>query len=378
MPRRVLVFAMLDWLGAARLPGGLTRAGFEVGVLCPKSSLISLTRFVSRRAEVEGRVHVRELGLAIHKFVTKWGAQAIIATDDQSVRYLHDFAAQCYGKTLEPQFSEPGFLTVLDRSLPAGKHLQSLSTKSAMHSIAEAAGVSVPPVVLTKGVDDALAHAAKWGYPIVLKPDRGSAGFGVTICRDERGLRSTYQELASHPRRPADNAILAQVYITGQQVDYPFVANSGKVFAGLTKYKIHAHPAPLGPSSVIEIIDEPSIDQSAGKVVAALRYNSFGSVQFVIEAATKQPYFLELNPRPVPIIHAPQELVGIDWCQAWHAAIAGETPPIFNGPIVGRKVALFPQEWYRDRNSRFLHYEAVHDVPWDDPALLQGYLNHRP
>ena len=43
---RVLLLALATkWIGAARLPGAMKRAGFEVGVLAPQGSLIVTTIF---------------------------------------------------------------------------------------------------------------------------------------------------------------------------------------------------------------------------------------------------------------------------------------------------------------------------------------------
>ena len=46
--------------------------------------------------------------------------------------------------------------------------------------------------------------------------------------------------------------------------------------------------------------------------------------------------------------------------------------------ILGEKAtAEFISEWLRDPQSKYLTTNALHDVPWDDPALLQAYVNLR-
>jgi hypothetical protein len=39
-----------------------------------------------------------------------------------------------------------------------------------------------------------------------------------------------------------------------------------------------------------------------------------------------------------------------------------------------RQIALFPQEWRRAPDSPWLN-NAFHDVPWDDPAVLQALIH---
>jgi hypothetical protein len=38
------------------------------------------------------------------------------------------------------------------------------------------------------------------------------------------------------------------------------------------------------------------------------------------------------------------------------------------------RVALFPQEWVRDQQSPHLAAGVLHDVPWDEPDLVEAYL----
>ena len=39
-----------------------------------------------------------------------------------------------------------------------------------------------------------------------------------------------------------------------------------------------------------------------------------------------------------------------------------------------RTVALFPGEWARDPSSAYLS-GAYHDVPWDDPPLVEALMD---
>jgi hypothetical protein len=40
-------------------------------------------------------------------------------------------------------------------------------------------------------------------------------------------------------------------------------------------------------------------------------------------------------------------------------------------------VAFFPEEWWRDPDSPFLH-STYHDVPWNDPPLLRYCVERGP
>jgi biotin carboxylase len=180
----------------------------------------------------------------------------------------------------------------------------------------------------------------------------------------------------SHPP-PPPRPIVVEVFVDGPQLSYAFVARGGRVLTGLTRMKVKAFPDPHGPSSVVRVVDVPRMAEYAARFAERVQYNGFASLQCLLDAKTKTPQFLEFNARPVPIHHLGEEAVGIDWCAAWFAELEGQPPPAFAGPIVKRQVALFPQEWLRDPQSKYLTTNALHDVPWDDPTLLQAYVNLR-
>lgn len=58
-----------------------------------------------------------------------------------------------------------------------------------------AAGVPIAPYVLAQDEDDAVRWAGDNGYPVVVKPVRGSASQGVIRADDEAGLRQAYRRL---------------------------------------------------------------------------------------------------------------------------------------------------------------------------------------
>src|SRR5689334_21263780 len=91
--QRILLLALATkWIGAARLPGAMKRAGFEVGVLAPMGSLIVSSQHIDRRGEMPSGVDVADLCQAIWHFVVEWGASSIIPTDDRAAGFMLDFA----------------------------------------------------------------------------------------------------------------------------------------------------------------------------------------------------------------------------------------------------------------------------------------------
>jgi hypothetical protein len=380
VPQRVLLFALNNWIGAARLPSALHRAGFEVVVLCPGDSFIAATRFVNRRLEMRGRVEANAISRTIWQEVTELGTTAIIAADTRAVEFIHAFAGAVQQGTFSQSAGVEKFQAMLERSLPPVEHLETVRSRTAGHAVATELGIPAPAQSQIASIDDAIAFAAQHGYPVVLKTEGGAAGVNVTVCNDEAALREAHEKLTvplSHPPPPPPKQLIVEVFIDGPQLSYVFVARGGRVLTGLTRMKVKAYPDPHGPSSVVRVVEVPQMVDYAARFAERVQYNGFASLQCLLDPVSKTPQFLEFNCRPVPIHHLGEEAVGIDWCKAWFAALEGQPPPAFPGPIFKRQIALFPQEWLRDPQSKYLTTNALHDVPWDDPGLLKAYVDLR-
>ena len=96
--------------------------------------------------------------------------------------------------------------------------------------------------------------------------------------------------------------------------------------------------------------------------------------QYIVDARTRVPYLIEVNRRMLPATHA-GALVGIDLAAALFAKVSGtEWTGLANLPEgPGLRLALFPQEWYRDDESAWLR-GLPSDAPWHDPALLAAMV----
>jgi hypothetical protein len=365
-----------NWIGAARLPAALHRAGFEVVVLCPGDSFMATTRFVNRRLEMRGRVEANAVSRTIWQEVTELGTTAVIAADARAVEFMHAFAVATQQGTFAQSPGIDKFQAMLERSLPPVEHHETVRSRAAGHAAAGEMGVPAPAQTQATTAGEALGFAAERGYPVVLKTDGGAAGVDVAVCKDEGELRAAHEKLTiplAHPA-PPPKPVIVEVFVDGPQLSYAFVASRGRVLTGLTRMKVKAYPEPHGPSSVVRVVDVPRMAEYAARFAERVQYNGFGSVQCLLDSISKVPQFLEFNARPVPIHHLGEEAVGIDWCKAWFAELEGQPPPTFAGPIMKRQVALFPQEWLRDPQSKYLTTNALHDVPWDDPELLKAFV----
>jgi hypothetical protein len=102
-------------------------------------------------------------------------------------------------------------------------------------------------------------------------------------------------------------------------------AMEGAVLGGLSAYKLETHPAPTGPSTVVEFFENVEMAQEAASVTRDFELSGFASFDFMIEAQSGAAYLIELNPRPTPVCHLGGAF-GDDLCGALWQQLTG-TPP---------------------------------------------------
>src|ERR1051326_1952199 len=87
MPR-LLVLALENWLGAARMPRALTMAGFDVSLLCYPNTLISLTKYAGQREICQPNDTAEIVLQRMLQLLAEHPAQMIIPVDGRAHRFL--------------------------------------------------------------------------------------------------------------------------------------------------------------------------------------------------------------------------------------------------------------------------------------------------
>jgi predicted ATP-grasp superfamily ATP-dependent carboligase len=166
--------------------------------------------------------------------------------------------------------------------------------------------------------------------------------------------------------------VLAQTFVNGRTAMRCVVAQAGRVLGGISAVKLETWPGPHGPSTCLEVMDHAEMSATTEAVIAKLGYSGFASLDFMLDA-DGNALLIELNPRPTPIAHL-GERFGNCLCRQLHAALTGQSYAPTRPLELPSKVALFPQEWVRDSNSSHLREGVFHDVPWDEPDLVEAYV----
>jgi hypothetical protein len=307
-----------------------------------------------------------ELIGALLAAVERSNIDIVVPTDTTAIPLVHAAALEA-----RRQGRAAKTLATFADSLGDERHFATMRGRKLLAKLAQEIDVRQPSHASVFNERDALEFAAQHGYPVVLKEEESVAGFGVSICRDEPELKAALGRSSQNTALFAAG-LLAQSFVEGRTAMRLVVAFRGRVLGGLSALKLATWPRSTGPSTCVEFIEHSEMSRTAQAVVEALGYSGFASLDFMLDGA-ERAHLIELNPRPTPIAHL-GERFGSCLCRHLHAALTG-TPCAAGEPRgLPSKVALFPQEWVRDQNSPSLVSEVFHDVPWDEPDLVEAYM----
>jgi biotin carboxylase len=364
---RVLIVSLRNWLGASRLPKAFRQAGFEVTALTFPGLLLARCRHADAQLFLPDQGTETELISACRAVLESTALALVVPTDEASVELLQAVAATASRELPE----EAPLLRLLRDSLGDFKQHRVLRDRRALANLAETLGLRAPAQRVVHDLAEALDFAERHGQALVLKAEESFAGMGVSICKDQPAVEAAISRLAGGNARALKEGVLAQAFVPGRTAMRAVVAWRGEVLAGLSALKLETHPGTTGPSSVVQFIDQPEMASTARAMIRALGFSGFASLDFIVEESGAA-HLIELNPRPTPICHLGAYL-GRDLCVSLRQALRGEPTDEREPPGLPQKVALFPQEWVRDQSSPHFN-DSFHDVPWDEPDLIEGYV----
>jgi biotin carboxylase len=380
----VLIVAIEDErMGPVRLAKFLQGAGLKVAVLSGKNNPLFHTRYVDKRFCMPSTRNWKPMAAAIEKAINEWKVTYVIPSDEQVFALLVELLDPLNGS--KARVLTDASRQVLLRSLGSAETLKLKLSKNAGQRLARSIGVRCAPGDSAASKAGALRIASELGFPVIAKKSFGWSGAGVRVCRNSSDIEQAFDDMAPGRRipikdiarrlmgrdwYPAVEELWIQKKIEGVPAMYTFVAHKGRILAGFSSIKRLTVSA-NGPSSVIDCEHNAELSEASAKLAAAMGSVGFNSFDFMIEAGSNRPYFLECNPRPNPVSHLGAHL-GVDFCQHLTNALSGDgcstsMPP--EEPTKAQTIALFPQEWRREANSPHIQTH-FHDVPWEDRTLV--------
>jgi acetyl-CoA/propionyl-CoA carboxylase, biotin carboxylase, biotin carboxyl carrier protein len=263
---------------------------------------------------------------------------------------------------------------------PSAAVMEQMGRKDAAREIAVRAGVPVVP----QGDD---ASLEKWQGPVLVKAAAGGGGKGMRIVR----RAEDFDEAVAAAKREArsafgDDTILVEKYVEhGRHIEVQVLADGyGNV--------VHLHERDCSTQrrhqKVLEEAPAPTISDEVRQLVTSsavalareVGYTNAGTVEFLLDTATDEAYFLEMNTR-LQVEHPVTELVtGIDLVHAQLDVAAGEPLPFKQDDITVTGHAIEARVYAEDSFGGFLPQAGTADlVRWPagvrvDQALESGQV----
>lgn len=376
MPTALLVSCAMYRHGTARMPAALKAAGFRVFAICPQNSLLEFSDSIDGRHCFPAGFGPDDLTVITARAAAQLRADIVIACEERAVRVLSSA-----NRLLEqvPVDSADARCLRMVGAWYAGQCWETVRSQCVQQ--AAAAGIRTPRQIVVAPGETSVADLAGLGTPLLLKWDYSSAGCGVRLARCPREALELVAQAATGRREngsamPTDGKIAAQEFIRGPAASVSFSALHGRMLEGFAYTTLHHQPEPFGPASVIEVGDHPALIDIARRVVEMTGYSGFGGIDTILPEDGSPPVFLEFNARPTQTSHL-GSLVGADLCRAMACALEGRPYDCNVGRSVAMPIALFPAEWVRDPNSRYLK-SAHHDVPWNERRMTAAILSITP
>jgi urea carboxylase len=215
---------------------------------------------------------------------------------------------------------------------PSPASMRVFGRKHTARLIAEEQRVPLlPGTPLLLSADTALSGAAKTGYPVMLKSTAGGGGIGMRLCASAAELAEAFESVRrlSEASFGTGGVYLEKFVPRARHIEVQiFGDGEGNVIAlgerdcsaqRRNQKVIEETPAPAISADTRERLFDAAI-----RMAKSVRYESAGTVEFLLDSDTSAFYFLEVNTRLQVEHGVTEEVTGIDLVEWMVRQAAGE------------------------------------------------------
>ena len=249
---------------------------------------------------------------------------------------------------------------------PPSEVISLLGDKVRAKQLAESVGVPVVPWSggTVHDVDSARIAANMLGYPLLVKAAGGGGGRGIRLVESEGGLASAFASAKGEAERAfGDGTVFLERKLGAvRHVEVQVIADEhGTVWAaGIRDCSIQRRNQKVIEESGCTRLRRPAEQQLCDAAVAlckAAGYRNAGTVEFLVDPATQQFMFMEVNTRlqvehPVTEMTAGIDLVKLQLQVARGQALPPEPPPVRGYAIEARLNAEDPEHGFAPTPGR--------------------------
>ena len=203
---------------------------------------------------------------------------------------------------------------------PGARAIELMGDKAMARRMAAEADVPITPGSPATLPDVAAARtaAARIGYPVLLKAAAGGGGRGMRVVRDEASLAGAFGDAAREAQAAfGDGGLYVEKFLERvRHVEIQVLSDGETVLhLGERDCSVQRRNQKLveeSPSPVLDDDVRARMGEAAVRVCRQVGYVNAGTIEFILDDASGEFYFMEMNTR-VQVEHPVTELVtGID------------------------------------------------------------------
>nr|WP_030499561.1 biotin carboxylase N-terminal domain-containing protein [Micromonospora purpureochromogenes] len=218
---------------------------------------------------------------------------------------------------------------------PGADAITAMGDKINARNLMAAAGVPVAPGTTEPAadLDAAVVAAAEIGYPVMVKAAAGGGGMGMGVAADEAALRTEYDKVRAFAERMfGDGSVLIERYfprVRHVEVQILGLADGRVVALGERECSVQRRNQKLveeSPSPAVSPELRERFLAAAVRAGEAVGYRNAGTVECLLDPASEEFFFLEMNTR-LQVEHPVTEYVyGVDLVEEQLRVAAGLAP----------------------------------------------------
>ncbi|PWR09477.1 biotin carboxylase [Micromonospora acroterricola] len=218
---------------------------------------------------------------------------------------------------------------------PGADAITAMGDKINARNLMAAAGVPVAPGTTDPAadLDAAVAAAAEIGYPVMVKAAAGGGGMGMGVAVDEAALRTEYDKVRAFAERMfGDGSVLIERYfprVRHVEVQILGLADGRVVALGERECSVQRRNQKLveeSPSPAVSPELRERFLAAAVRAGEAVGYRNAGTVECLLDPASDEFFFLEMNTR-LQVEHPVTEYVyGVDLVEEQLRVASGLVP----------------------------------------------------
>ncbi|GAN06361.1 pyruvate carboxylase [Mucor ambiguus] len=212
---------------------------------------------------------------------------------------------------------------------PSASCISAVGDKVSARQVAKAAGVPVIP-----GTEESIstpeqvfAFADQFGYPVMLKARDGGGGRGIRMVHGAKEVADSLKRCINES--PSKQVFIEKAVIGAKHIEVQILGdNYGNVIHLFERdcsiQRRYQKILEVAPCPCLSPQLRDTIHQAAIQLAKHIRYNSAGTVEFLVRPDVSEFYFLEVNPR-VQVEHTiSEQITHVDIVQTQIRVALGE------------------------------------------------------